>query len=273
MQQESLAVNFGLKEKRAQFDVKNRFSVEEVKSELLDKLKAFTVQAVGGPFTAKMYSADFKLHCECVDALTALVQAQPDSVLEILDLIFKWSAVRLLDSSNTKFATNILDFFGVLFQHLREVQYCLWEFEAAVIVPLLCTQTAVNNNLLKEKVKKLLRMVFDIYDKQKCYNLLIQYGVNNKNLTAQGECLDEVAEFITKNGIDYCSEKEMKLVAKMADHSSKLIRENALKMLGEAYKHLDENIWRVIGDVTPKVQGFLEGRFKKIKGVPLAGTL
>lgn len=36
-------------------------------------------------------------------------------------------------------------------------------------------------------------------------------------------------------------------------------------MLGEAYKHLEENIWRVIGDVTPKVQGLLEARFKKLK--------
>ncbi len=60
----------------------------------------------------------------------------------------------------------------------------------------------------------------------------------------------------------------MKYVAKLADHSSKAIRENSLKLLGEAYKHLDENIWRVLGDVTPKVQGLLEQRFKKIKGTP-----
>jgi hypothetical protein len=45
----------------------------------------------------------------------------------------------------------------------------------------------------------------------------------------------------------------MKAIAKMADHSAKGIRENALKVLGEVYKHLEENIWRVIGDVTPKV--------------------
>ena len=50
-------------------------------------------------------------------------------------------------------------------------------------MPLLCDKTGINNNLLKEKVKKLLRMVFDIYDRQKCYNLLILYGLNSKNLT------------------------------------------------------------------------------------------
>ena len=74
-----------------------------------------------------------------------------------------------------------------------------------------------------------------------------------------------MAEFLIKFGIDYSSEKEMKLVAKMADNGDKSIRENALKFMGEAYKLLDDNIWRVIGEVTPKVQGLLEQRFKKLK--------
>lgn len=51
----------------------------------------------------------------------------------------------------------------------------------------------------------------------------------------------------------------------MADNPAKDVRENALKVLGEAYGHLGERIWQVIGDVTPKVQGLLEGRFKKLK--------
>jgi hypothetical protein len=57
----------------------------------------------------------------------------------------------------------------------------------------------------------------------------------------------------------------MKLIAKMADNPAKDVRENALKVLGEAYQHLGDRIWQVIGDVTPKVQGLLEGRFKKLK--------
>lgn len=56
-----------------------------------------------------------------------------------------------------------------------------------------------------------------------------------------------------KFGSDHCSEKELKIVAKMADNNDKNIRENALKFMGEIYKILDDNIWRAIGDVTPKV--------------------
>lgn len=216
-----------------------------------------------------MFSADFKLHCECIDAFVGLMTVAPESLPEVLDLLFKWSAVRLADSSNTKFAVNMFDFYALLFAHLQEQEYCLWEFEAAVLVPLLCEKTGINNQLLKEKVKKLLRMVFNIYDRQKVYNLMVLYGLNSKNLVAQAECLEELAEFIVKYGIDYSSEKEIRQVARMADSNSKAIRENALRLLGEAFKHLQGNIWRIIGDVTPKVQGLLEARFTKISGVPI----
>jgi hypothetical protein len=35
--------------------------------------------------------------------------------------------------------------------------------------------------------------------------------------------------------------------------------------LGEVYKVLDEDIWRLIGQVTVKVKGLLDGRFKSVK--------
>jgi hypothetical protein len=136
------------------------------------------------------------------------------------------------------------------------------DFEATIIIPLLCDKMGLNNNILKDKVKKLLRMTYNIYEKQKWYNILVSYGLHAKNLRAVCECLEEITIFISLFGIDYSSDKELKLVAKMADHADKGIRENALKMMCEAYSHLTENIWRVIGDVTPKVQGLLEQRFK-----------
>lgn len=52
----------------------------------------------------------------------------------------------------------------------------------------------------------------------------------------------------------------------MADNADKNVRENSLKFMGEAYKLINDNIWSVLGEVTPKVQGLLEQRFKKLKG-------
>jgi len=80
------------------------------------------------------------------------------------------------------------------------------------------------------------------------------------------ECLNELAWFIQQNGLDRTTDKDLKFVAKLADSGDKGVREGALTVLGEAYKHFDEDIWRVIGNVTVKVKGLLEGRFKKVKG-------
>jgi hypothetical protein len=53
------------------------------------------------------------------------------------------------------------------------MNYLLLDFEAGVLVPLLCEKTGLNNNILKEKVKKLFRMAFEICDKQMCYNIVV----------------------------------------------------------------------------------------------------
>jgi len=60
-----------------------------------------------------------------------------------------------------------------LLQHLEEAEYTLWEFEALVVVPLICEKTGINNNILKDKVKRLVKMIFPIYDTKKTYLLIV----------------------------------------------------------------------------------------------------
>jgi hypothetical protein len=60
------------------------------------------------------------MHCECIDAFNLLIQTQGSAITEILDIIFKWSLVRLADSSNTKFAVNVFDSYASLINHLQE---------------------------------------------------------------------------------------------------------------------------------------------------------
>jgi hypothetical protein len=94
-----------------------------VKGEQLDKLKVFCVQALGKSFTEKMFSSDFKLHCECIESYSFIMQEQPESLREILDIIFKWTLVQLISSANTKFAVNVFDFLQLVFSHLEDTGY------------------------------------------------------------------------------------------------------------------------------------------------------
>jgi cytoskeleton-associated protein 5 len=128
-----------------------------------------------------MFSNDFKLHIECVETFNNLIGSQPDSIKEILDLIFKWSLIKMADSSNTKFAVAVFDFYANLLQALEEQEYMFLDFEAQILIPMLCEKTGLNNNIIKDKVKRLVRMLYPLYDRQKCYSLIVQYGLSSKN--------------------------------------------------------------------------------------------
>ena len=141
------------------------------------------------------------------------------------------------------------------------------DHEAFVMVPMLCEKVGTTNAILKNKIHALIKLCFDLYDNRKCLGLIIKFGCGNKSLKSVAESLAEVCNFIKANGVQDLTEKDLKLIAKLADNGDSGVREGALQVLCEAYKVLDDDIWRVVGKVTEKVKGLLEGRFKKVKGL------
>jgi cytoskeleton-associated protein 5 len=101
-------------------------------------------------------------------------------------------------------------------------------------------------------------MCYELYGKKECLRIIIDSGVKNKNLKSVAECLDEVADYIVNNGVDHIMKKDYKLFVDMADNKDKSVRENSLKVFGEAYAMLGEKIWSYLKDVPLKVKGLLE---------------
>lgn len=122
----------------------------------------------------------------------------------------------------------------------------------------LCDKSGLNNKHLQESVRKLIRMCYELYGKKECLRIIIDSGVKNKNLKSVAECLDEVADYIVNNGVDHIMKKDYKLFVDMADNKDKSVRENSLKVFGEAYAMLGEKIWSYLKDVPLKVKGLLE---------------
>lgn len=141
-------------------------------------------------------ATDFIKHIKCVEQLEKLIESQPDELTEVLDLIFKWSNVRLNENSNTKLMVSILDLFGNLMEFLIKIANPLEDFEINVLLGILCEKSGVNNKILMDKIHKLIRMCYDVYDHKLCYRLIIDYGVKAKNLKSVAESLDEVGDYI-----------------------------------------------------------------------------
>ena len=217
----------------------------------------------------KMFSADFKKHQAVLKSYTEFITQQPQNLKDTLDVIIKWSCIKLTESSNTTFAVAVFDFFQQLIEFLVVDNYQMLEHEAYVFVPLLCDKSGINNTILKEKVKRLIKQCFAIYDQRKCVQLIFKFGVSAKNLKSVAECLDEITVFVRENGADLITEKDLQLVAKLVDSPDKGVREGALTFIAEIYKILDEQIWRLMGPINIKVKGLLENRFKQFKKGPI----
>jgi DNA phosphorothioation-dependent restriction protein DptG len=104
-----------------------------------------------------------------------------------------------------------------------------------------------------------------IYDNKKCCQLIFKYGVCAKNLRSVAESIEELNNHIKDSGLDNITEKDLQQIAKLVDSGDKGVRESSLSFIGEVYKVLDEEVWRVLGPQNIKVKGLLEGRFKQVK--------
>lgn len=206
---------------------------------------------------------DFNKHIKCVQQFDKFIETQPDQIVEVLDIIFKWANVRLNESSNTKLVVSILDFYANLLSFLVDAANPLEDFEIQVLLSTLCEKVGINNKILMDKMRKLIRMCYELYDSKLCYRLMMEQGVKCKNLKSVAECLDEVSDYIKENGVDNCTKKDFAQFVVSADSPDKSVRENALKVFGEAYMILGEDVWRLLSkDVPLKVKGLLEARFK-----------
>lgn len=64
-----------------------------------------------------MFSNDFKQHNECIDLFAKWNETNEEAFKDNLDLVFKWSLVKMGENSNTQFALKLFDFFSSLFDY------------------------------------------------------------------------------------------------------------------------------------------------------------
>lgn len=130
---------------------------------------------------------------------------------------------------------------------------------------MICDKMGLNNAILKEKAKKLMKKVFTIMNDKMCCVLMLKFGVGAKNLKSVAETLNELTCYIKESGLDNITEKDLQQIAKLVDSNDKGVREASLTFIGEVYNTLEDGVWSVLKNVNVKVKGLLEARFKQVK--------
>jgi hypothetical protein len=81
------------------------------------------------------------------------------------------------ESNNTSLLLRIFDFYGNLISQLTENQYRMQEFEMIILISTICEKNGHNNQIIKDKSRKLTKLCFEIYDKKALYRLIVENGV------------------------------------------------------------------------------------------------
>ena len=121
--------------------MRNKWPVDEMRPDLVDKLKDHSRVAFGESMQAKMFSADFKQHCDVITNFKRLLETNSEELTQVIDLIFKWTSVKFAEANKPIMIISIFDFLAILIEYYSENSFMLEDFEAAVLIPMLVEKT------------------------------------------------------------------------------------------------------------------------------------
>lgn len=258
------------KEKRAEADKNIKWIPDEVMPENLEKLKKQLHSIVHPTLFEMMFSNKLKSQLESIRIFTEAIKSETEfsSITDILDLLFKWILVLMLDQSNSATTKSILELLKALFAKLEEKKHQLMEFEAAVIIPLLAERSGTLNVNFKDDIKELIKNLCSIHPPGKVCNFLVR-ALDSKHQKTKVECLIMLQELFVKYGMKVIGARDIKafgkiLACSLTSKQDPAIKTESLALLGEIYKQKSEAIWNTFGEISEKVRETLEKKFKQI---------
>lgn len=191
----------------------------------------------------------------------------PDETIERTlansDLIFKYVAIRLTDN-NTSLSLKCLDILENLVALLSTQQYHMSDYEATCILPCLTAKFGDAKVAFRDRIREIFRKMTFIFPPSKLLTSYLEYGLPSKNARVRTECLNEVGYLFSKNGLQVCSpSRTLPVIAKQISDRDANVRTAALSAIGEAYKIIGDEVYKLVGSLPGKEMSMLEERLKR----------
>lgn len=179
------------------------------------------------------------------------------------DLIFKYVSIRLTDN-NTSLSLKCLDILEHLVALLSTQQYHMSDYEAACILPCLTAKFGDAKVAFRDRIREIFRKMTFIYPPSKLLISYLENGLPSKNARVRTECLSEVGYLFSKNGLQVCSpSRTLPVIAKQISDRDANVRTAALSAIGEAYKIIGDEVYKLVGALPGKEMSMLEERLKR----------
>ena len=248
------------KTKRLENDLKFKFSLDYIAkdSTFKAKVKEQSKNLFTDEFNKKIFSDDFKKQVNALQEMKEQIDKKVNSIIyfENLDIILKVLGIKLNGNINPTLVKNLFEFFDSLYIIITEKGNPLNEIEINIIISLLIDKLSINNNILKERLMKLLDEFIELSDINR--NVLVilnnSLGKNNKIKT---DILDFIIDLHSRKKLNLSSKNYVKILGKYICINDNIVKSKVLILLKEIYSELGEELFYILDFLTDKDKEFL----------------
>ena len=215
----------------------------------------------------QLFSTTVPDHIKAMQALSMAIESQPDGIVSIVDLLFKWCTVRMCWRDNTQAIAELHRFMLKLISYLADNQFCLSDTQASVLFPFLIEKAGHKLERFRKSSREILCMLRRIFPASKIAPYLVEGFQSTANSKTKAECLGELFLLVQECGSwKICSGKKgIRSIKTEVGSSDANVRKSALDILavvwssvGAEWKEMDS----IVGQTVGKIRSLMEERFK-----------
>ena len=256
-------INFlGQKAKRQEEEKKAKWNTEDLRDDMVERLKDHLKKNVSNELYQKMFSFDARKQVEAIQCLKKTLVQEFQGTIDILDLIIRWLFFRLWDNSNMVLIKEALDFVFNLTLSLAAAGFTLEDFELNVLVVFLLQRLTGGNQSSRVTLHKIFENLGEIVTCQKVSSQLIQ-NLHAKNLKIRNEALEVLLNLVKEYKANAISTKDIKTLGKLLGHTDTVVRNLVFNVFVELGLHMKDDLFRVLKGEAP--QKALETLYQKVK--------
>jgi len=250
-----------LRQSRLQRDARQRTTAfRELEQSELEDLKEDLRKIVTPTLWGSLFSNDFRVYINGIGVLRDALETQFPETLQGLDAILKYVAYRLGDQTNLHTHSACLSYLANLMQKLAEQPdtFKLADGDVIVLLPFLIERVVGHPQAkFRQAARELLAQIVAVYPGHKLLLFLVD-GFNSKNKRVVAECIEEVGDTISRNGIGILTQPSRILtaLASQVTSSDLTIRNAALNSIAKIFERSsmsETELWVHIDSRPPRL--------------------
>jgi len=179
----------GTKEKRIELESKNRWPIEELKENYIDKLRGQLKQVFNHSWIDKFQSGNCKRQFESLKELEEHMKIDIKPYINVIDIILKIAWLTTFDFKNNLIIKTILNLIKVMLVLLKNYNYLLIEYELFFLLSLLANRAFNLNELCKNDLHEIIILCYETSEARMFISSMCNI-LHSRNTQTRIECLN-----------------------------------------------------------------------------------